>query len=92
MTRPDHIELPADVSILDLAQAEAMFRAWRRGKMSKAALRYRLVTDCGVPDHMVDEGIEAFGKLTMEDIEKMEKEDEVALLGLARIPGSYLKG
>jgi hypothetical protein len=82
--RPDHIELPDDVTVLDLAQAEAMFRAWRRGKMTKAALRYRLITDCGVPDHMVDEGIEAFGKLSMADIEAMEKDDEIALLALAR--------
>jgi hypothetical protein len=77
--RPDHRILPEGTDIIDLAMAEAMMRAWRRGKLSTAILRYRLVADCGIPPHLVEEGIESFGKLSMEDIEKMEAEDEQAI-------------
>jgi len=79
MVRPDHRELPEGTDILDLAMAEAMFRAWRRGKLSLPILRYRLVADCGIPPHMVEEGIASFGALSMAQIEEMEKEDEAAL-------------
>jgi hypothetical protein len=79
MVRPDHLELPEGTTLLDLAKAEAMFRAWRRGKLSLPILRYRLVADCGIPPHMVEEGITSFGALPMSEIEKMEAEDEAAL-------------
>ena len=79
MTRPDHVELPEGTALLDLAGADAMLRAWKRGKLTTAILRYRLVADCGIPPHLVEEGITAYGRLTMEDIEKMEAEDEAAL-------------
>lgn len=77
--RPDHVTLPEGTSLLDLAGAEAMFRAWRRGKLTLPILRYRLVADCGIPPHLVEDGIKAYGALPMSEIEKMEAEDEAAL-------------
>ena len=79
MMRPDHRDLPEGTALLDLAMAEAMFRAWRRGKMSLPILRYRLVADCGIPPHMVEDGIARYGALPMWMIEQQEAEDEAAL-------------
>jgi hypothetical protein len=76
--RPDHLNIPEGVGFLDLAGAEKLFFAYKRGQITLPILRYRLVADCGVPPHMVEEGIAAFSALPMSEVEKIEQENAEA--------------
>lgn len=51
MSRPH--DLPDDTGWLDLDKSSRLMTAYKTGKLGRAIFRYRMIVECGVPEHLI---------------------------------------